>query len=132
MLSDKFCEELSFPFLFPNGKFGYSIDRDVKLSSVKYFDQRLLNYTQLFASDPGYIFYALSTSQQLKLTSKINIALKNVCESNFNAGMISQNFSERVRDFIASDHAYQFLSTIKGTPVYLKKFLWEVLAWCDS
>ena len=30
--------------------------RDVKLSPCRYFNQRLLNYTQKFASDPDYIF----------------------------------------------------------------------------
>lgn len=32
MRSDKFCEELAFVYLVPNGKFGYSVDRDVKLT----------------------------------------------------------------------------------------------------
>ena len=46
MLSDKFCEGLTFPYRFLNGKFDHIIDRDVKLSYVHYFNQRLLNYTQ--------------------------------------------------------------------------------------
>ena len=115
-LSDKFCMEPAFPYLFPNGKFGYSIDRDVKLSYVKYFNQRLLDYTQVFALDKNHIFYALSILQQLKLTSRIKLHSKRVRASNLTAGMISQNFSKRVRDFIASDHACQFMGTIKGNP----------------
>ena len=71
----------------------------------------MLNYSQLFASDADYIFYALSISQQLKLTSRINIALKRVCAPNLTAVMLSQKFSEKVRDIIASDHAYQFMSS---------------------
>ena len=31
---DKQCEELAFP----RGRFGYNVDRDVKLSPVKYFN----------------------------------------------------------------------------------------------
>ena len=51
VLSDEFCEELAHPYLFPTGKFGYQVKRNVTLSPVKYFNQRLLNYIQKFASD---------------------------------------------------------------------------------
>lgn len=78
MLQDLYCEELAHPHLFPTGKFGYKAERDIKLSPVKYFNQRLLNYTQKFAEDSDYIFYALSTIQQLNLNSQINIAMKKV------------------------------------------------------
>ena len=78
ILMDKQCEELAFPHLFPQGKFGYNIDRDVSLSASKYFNQRLLNYTQRFASDTDYIFFAHSVLQQMQLSSQINIALKKV------------------------------------------------------
>ena len=41
ILSDKFCEEVAFLYLFPNGKFGFNVNQDVKLSFVKFFNQRL-------------------------------------------------------------------------------------------
>ena len=41
LMTDKQCEELAFPVLFPNGKFGYTAERDVKLASVKHFNVRL-------------------------------------------------------------------------------------------
>ena len=97
ILSDKFCEELAFPHLFPRGRFGYKVARQIKLSPAKYFNQRLLNYSQLFASDPDYIFFALSVIQQSKLQSQINIAMKKSCGSSLTASMLSQNFSERVK-----------------------------------
>ena len=55
ILTDEYCEELSHPHLFPTGKFGYKVERNVKLSPVRYFNQRLLYYTQKFASDADYI-----------------------------------------------------------------------------
>jgi len=55
--NDDFCEEQAFPYLFPKGRFGYKIARAVKLSPVKYFNQRLLNYTQRFPSNADYIFF---------------------------------------------------------------------------
>ena len=56
IFSDDNCEEMAFPHLFPTGKFGYQVDRDINLSPVRYFNQRFLNYTQKFASDVDYIF----------------------------------------------------------------------------
>ena len=60
ILSDQHCDELAHPYLFPTGKYGYKFDRDIPLSPVKYFNQRLLNYTQKFASDADYIFFVHS------------------------------------------------------------------------
>ena len=57
IICDEKCEMLAHPHLFPKGKFGYTYDRDIKLSPCKYFNQRLLNYTQIFSSDPDYIFF---------------------------------------------------------------------------
>ena len=128
VLNDECCEELAFPYLFPRGKFGYKVERDIKLSPSKHFNQGLLNYTQLFASDPDFIFFALSITQQLKLKNQINVAMKKVCSGNLTAGLLSQIFSERVKSFMVKDEAYHFMSTIKGTPAYWKKFLYEVLA----
>ena len=47
---DEFCEELAHPFLFPTGKYGYRVEREVNLHPNRYFNQRLLNYTQKFRS----------------------------------------------------------------------------------
>ena len=64
MLQDKYCEELAFPHLFSNYQFEYRVEREVKFSPLKYFNQQLLNYTQLSASDSHYIFFALFVTKQ--------------------------------------------------------------------
>ncbi|XP_066926174.1 uncharacterized protein [Clytia hemisphaerica] len=128
ILRDENCELLAHPYLFPKGRFGYKTERDVKLSPSKYFNQRLLNEKQSFASDADYIFYACSVLQQLSLTNQINIAMKKVAGSNLSAGVLSQNFKETVKQFIANDKAFAFMSTVKGSPSYWKKFQQEVLA----
>ena len=97
LVADDNCELLAFLYLFPTGRFSCDIQRDIKSSPVKYFNQRLLNYTQLFASEADYIFYALSVSQQLKLNSQINTAMKKVCGGQLTAQMLSNNFTETVR-----------------------------------
>ena len=62
------------------------------------------------------------------MTSKFNIAMQKVCSNQLTAGMLTGNFKETVQSFVANNEAYSFMSTIKGTPAYWKKFLFEVLA----
>ena len=59
VFNGKFCKELSFPCLFPNGKFSYNVECDMPISPVTYFNQRLLIYTQGFPGDVDYIFFSL-------------------------------------------------------------------------
>ena len=40
---DKQCEELTFPNLFPKGRYGYTTERKLKLTPTKYFNVRLLH-----------------------------------------------------------------------------------------
>ena len=128
VICDEHCEELAHPYLFPTGKFGYKTERTVSLSPVKYFNQRLLNYSQKFASDSDYIFFAHAVTQHLNLNSCINIAMQKIKADSLTAGMMSSNFKERVKSFIASDDAFTFMNSLKGTPAYWKRFLFEVLA----
>ena len=41
VLNNKFCEELTHPYLCFTGKYGYQIEREIPLSPRKYFNQRL-------------------------------------------------------------------------------------------
>ena len=50
-----------------------------------------------------------------------------VCSDKLTAGMLSEDFKEKVREFIATDQVCSFMSCIKGTPAYWKKFLFDVL-----
>ena len=128
VIDDEYCEELAHPHLFPTGKFGYNVKRDIHLTPTKYFNQRLLNYSQKFAQDPQYIFYANFVVQQLNLRSQMGIAMRKVCGNNITAGMIRENFETTVKSFIANDEAYRFMRTVKGTPAYWRIMLSDVLA----
>ena len=46
--------------------------------------------------------------------------------------MISRNFRDLLGQFIASDKAYSFMSTIKGTPWYWKKSFQELLGMTEQ
>ena len=45
------CQVSSYPHLFSTERFDYTFNRSISLSPLKNFNQRLLNYTQVFASD---------------------------------------------------------------------------------
>ena len=78
LMTDKLCEELSFPVLFTKGRFGYTVERDIKLSPIKYFNARLLHYSGKFATNPEYLFFAQFIMEQKKISDSINIALKKI------------------------------------------------------
>ena len=103
VLNEKFCEESAHPHLFPPGRYGYQIEREIPLSPSKYFNQRLLHYSQKFAADSDYIFFEQSVSRTVQLSSEINIAMKKVISNNLTAGMLSKNFKQRVKELIAKD-----------------------------
>ena len=83
----------------------------------------------MFASDPDYVFFAVLLTQQMKLQSQINIALKKVCTGRVTAGMLSHNFSDTVKSFIANDEAYHFMKTIKVHQLTGRDFFMKSLQW---
>ena len=54
--------------------------------------------------------------------------MRKVTPSQLTTGMLSSNFNEEMKEFIASGHAFTFMNSIKGTPAYWKKLLFDVLA----
>ena len=75
-------------------------------------------YSQTFASDSDYIFFAHSVLQKLQLNSQINIAMRKVACSTLTARMLSKKFKKTFNQFIAREKTYSFMNAIKGTPAY--------------
>ena len=67
MLHDDYCEEMAHSHLFPTGKFGYKVKWKFHLTPSKYFNQRMLHYSQQFASDTDYIFFTHAVKQKIQL-----------------------------------------------------------------
>ena len=127
-MADKQCEELAFPILFPKGKYGYSVNREIKLSPVKYFNARLLHHSGRFATNPEYLFFAQFIIEQKKVSDSINIALKKMHGQPLTASQIRSNNMQNLQNLICQDQAYLFLRQIPGTPPYWQKFMYEVVA----
>ena len=119
-MTDKQCEELAFLVLFPYGKFGYTAERDVKLSPVKYFNARPLHYSGRFATNPEYLFFAQFIIEQKKVSNSKNIALKKVQGQSVTASQVRSN-TQILQNLISQDQAYLFLGQIPGSPPYTGK-----------
>lgn len=116
---DKQCEELAFPVLFPKGRYGYTAERQVTISPVKYFNARLIRYSGRFATNPEYLFFAQFIIEQKKVSDSINIGLKKVHEQSVTASQLSAN-PEILVNLICQEQAYWYLvlRQIPGTPPY--------------
>ena len=70
ILHDDYCEEMAHPHLFPTGKFGYKVKRKFHLTLSKYFNQRLLYYSQQFPSDTDYTFFTHAVMKMIQLNDE--------------------------------------------------------------
>ena len=127
LMMDTKCEELAFPVLFPKGQYGYTHERKIKLTPVKYFNARLLHYSGRFATNPEYLFFAQFITEQKKVSDSINIALKKIHGQPMTASEIKSDVN-KLKGLICQDQAYLFLRQIPGTPPYWQKFMYEVVA----
>ena len=92
ILSDEFSEEQTFPHLLSKGKFGYNSPRNIPISPAQYFNQRLLNFNQCFASDADYIFFSRSVYEQHHLCSSINFAMHKIKPVTLTAEIVKNKF----------------------------------------
>lgn len=105
LITDKHCEELAFPTLFPKGRFGFTAKRDVRLTPVKYFNARLLIYSGMFGTNPEYLFFAQFIIEQKKVSDSINIALKKICGQSMTASTLRSDI-QGLQNLIHRDQAY--------------------------
>ena len=66
--------------------------------------------------------------EQHHLRSSINFAMHKIKPGTLTAGTVNSNFKRAIEWFVASDNAFSFMSSVKGTPAYWKQFLYDVLA----
>lgn len=54
--------------------------------------------------------------------------MKQVTNNDITAGILGKDFKKTVEGCIASDNAYKFMSTVKGTPAYWQHMFSHFLA----
>ena len=60
--------------------------------------------------------------QSVNLRNHVSIAMRKVTSDKLTAGMLSSNFKDKVKGFIASHQAFTFMNAIKVTPSIGKSF----------
>ena len=61
---------------------------------------------------------ARSVYEQRHLLSSINFAMHKIKLATLAAGIVTNNFIGAIEKFVASDNAFSFISSVKGTPEY--------------
>ena len=80
---DKHFDVKSFPCCHPTGKYGLHEEREVRLTSQMYFNQRLLNRDLRFATSIPYLFMAFLYVEREMLEKQISFsALKGTLTAN--------------------------------------------------
>ena len=119
-MTDKHCEELAFPVLFPNGRFVYTAEKSVNLSPSKYFNARLSclsYYSSRFAMNPEYLFFAQFIIEQKIVSDSINIALSELHGQSLTASDLRSNVP-KLKNLVFQEQAYLFLRHVPGSPPY--------------
>ncbi|WAR02670.1 PIF1-like protein, partial [Mya arenaria] len=122
-LEDEYSEQLSFPQLFPTGKFGFSMARQQKVTMRKYFQAQILHHDGRFSRNPEYLFYAQYRCEAKDIHDCLSVALRKGRVDNITVKDIKQ----RVADIIHSDLGIHFLQKVRGSPAYFNKMLYDLL-----
>ena len=67
------------------------------MSTARYFNQRLLNYNQHFASDVDYIFFTRSVYEQDHLRSSINFTMHKIKPGTLIAGTVKISLKQQLK-----------------------------------
>lgn len=120
ILEDKQFEELSFPSLFPSGKFGYTYERSDRLSAKKYIQRRILEKVGKFAANIEHLIVAqFITKWQQILRLPLEIINWEQWRKLYCCFFFKN--ADHIRPLLTKDDAYRFLNPIRGSPQYWQK-----------
>merc|ERR1719209_544453 len=117
-LDQKHWDVKTWPTLLPDGKFGLSHERTVKLTKQNYFQQRLLNVDDRFAKTPGFLFGAMSVVEAERLRANANLTGMKGKRSVGAGGHVTYQLEDPCTVF----------EKIKGTPKYWQRARYEIIA----
>ncbi|XP_071142171.1 uncharacterized protein [Mytilus edulis] len=131
IFKEKGIDAMAFPHLHPGGEFGYSMERQVRLTPSKYFNARLLSADTRFATDSQYIFFAQYVTEIMNVTLNISIALRKGKQKSedgqkVNASMLTK--PDNLKKILKSDVGFRFLQPVRGTPPYWERTMKDLYA----
>lgn len=122
-------EELTFPWLFPYGKSGFSSSRKKKLTLNQYYKARIYNIDPRWRTDISYLMNAVNILEKNTLSQLIGVYMK------VHKGFSIESPLLTARDLQLSEintqlneNSFMFMKKIRGTAAYWKNNLFNLLA----
>ena len=117
--TDANTEQLAFPWLFPDGKNALKSFRPERLTTLRYFQSRLLSSDPRWALSMPYLFWATNYTEKMKLSENISIAtrMKNSGSHATSAGQVRADITSNP-DY--PEHSFGFMKSIRGSTAYWK------------
>ena len=125
-----FGEEKAFPWLFPNGKFGFTFPREKKIEISMYLRNRLFNINPIWRRDLAYLLHAAISYDMLQLKQAIGINMRITFSENRNRQTpITAAYLRDKSHWVECDkNSYMFMKQIRGTIAYYRNSLNDLLA----
>ena len=108
----------AFPRHHPTGKFGIDHERDNKISSTQYFNQRLLNVDTRFSRDVIYLFAAQQRLEREQIEKQFNIVAQR--------GTVARKADGSI--LVSNSDNFAAFQQVRGSPKYWQKARLELLA----
>lgn len=121
MLQEPGNEAKTFPYHFPTGRFSWNDNRQTRITSSRYFNNRLMNTDDRFAKDSNYIFFGQFMSDLNQVIEKTQISIRKSVkrmesDKKMTASMVKN--PETLSNLMKNDEALRFMQPIRGTPSY--------------
>ena len=119
--SDTNNEVMCFRQLFPDDKYGFDAKRQKKLTMKQYFNARILNCDNRFASSTEYLFYAQYRAEAKDSYDSISIAMRKMKKDRKDR-ITAADLKDpmRTHSLVRNDLNYHFLQKVQGFPRLLQ------------
>ena len=108
LLSDPEWDKKTHAWLDPTGENNLNKDRQVNLSNIMFFDQRIRNIDKRFANCLSFVYAAVSFIELKQMTDKINISVQRGARKPRQDGTVEYR-----------DSGFQVFDNVKNTPRYV-------------
>lgn len=123
-------EEMAFPWLFPEGKYGFKHERSTKVWPSMYLRNRVYHKDDRFRKDMMYLLQSAVAYDLFLMKQAASIFMQ--LKSPFATGNQNRVCAKDVTNPVASssvyENSYMFMKSIRGTVAYFRNALYDLLA----
>lgn len=121
-------EKMTFPWLFPYGCYGFTVDRPIKLNLFMYFRTHLYCEDATFHKNITYLLHSAVAYNISCLKSAVNIRMKVTHSVEQNAQPVTAGNVQSANESHIFENSYMFMRKIKGTVAVFKNMLYDLLS----